>query len=180
MIRLPSTTIVLGPSDIRDFHERRRLRKAMEAEQSMNQQLARFALHSHDGPCFEGYEQYRGGLHEMATHPMEARAIEEDNFRCLTLQASLSMESVQRAFSGQEDSSQSVVNDGYLTFTNLPEEGYVTIGFAVFPENTTSQTQQSGSPSKDEFHYGGFMERPIDRNVDGSSPFGRYSHSICF
>jgi len=116
----------------------------------------------------------------MATHPMEVRAIEEDNFRSLTLQAGLSVESVQRAFSGQEDPSQSVVNDGHLTFTNLPEEGYVAIGFAAFPENTTSQTQQSGSPSKDEFYYGGFMESPIDRNVDGSSPFGRYSVPFVF
>jgi len=111
---------------------------------------------------------------------MEAQEIEEDNFSSLTLQASPSVTLGEKTFNGHADSSQSVVNAEHLTFINLPEEGYVTIGLAVSPENTTPQTQRSGSPSKDEFHYGGFMESPIDRNVDGFSPFGIYSTPFVF
>jgi hypothetical protein len=179
MIRLPPTTLVLGRSDLKDFDRHQRRRKVLEAQdrkaseaEFVKQELARYAVGAHDGSSFGSRDQMAPGV---------ARASPEDRelHSCvLTIQTVPSHELYRTNTEiKQEESQDSRVVDDFPAIMGLPlaEHGYVSAGVELSPENSTFESRQSSSPSKDDFHYGGFVQSLSQDTTDlfqRSSPFG--------
>jgi hypothetical protein len=144
MIRLPPSTITLGPSDLQDFERSLAHRKACEAAENVHQEFDRYEIGGEDGPSFGRPKKSnsRGKGHSSSNHPDLANLSR-------TLQST----------------SLSTPSPRSSDFQSNVEE----VDVIASPENVAVEIQEPSSPAKeDDFHYGGFVETPSDTSARSS------------
>jgi hypothetical protein len=160
MIRLPPSSITLGLSDLKDFERRQERRKVLEAAENVQQQFAPFQVGAQDGPSFGLPRRSSTNCHEPHDQP-----------HTLSFQVATShrLHHVIESASHEPQSPMPPESSTRPGETDI----YALIGAESSPENLMSKVQRPSSPSKDDFHYGGFMESPSrHRSPVHSSPFG--------
>jgi len=167
MIRLPSSAIVLGRSDLREFERRRQRYHEVEA---LNQEFSRFAVAAPDGPPFtHSQNQYN---RDVAAEG-ELQSLQAGDGLVADSQAQpLAVHKPVRITSQLEHdeygrppshiSSSNTVDETPRAIDLDDEHGYVTIG----SENPAREFQRMPTPSKNDFYYGGFVERPTEDYSD--------------
>jgi hypothetical protein len=163
MIRLPSTTIVLGRSDLKEF-ESRRLRR-MEVE-FLNQDFSRFALGGSSGFTFGSSQtQHTQESAAEVNQHLESGDGQHANshHRSLALPTSGPQRAVRITSNLEYDDYGAPTSPRLLSTAanDLPviadlEEEHEHI--TVASENPTRDLQLVPSPSKHDFYYGGFVE----------------------
>jgi hypothetical protein len=172
MIRLPPSTIILGRSDLKGFERRRQQRLRDIETENINQEFARFAVGAPEGPTFSQY----GGERESS-----------DGEKGLDGNLSAGLLNLRTAFpagspptasrrghaetrSSDEVNSATAVEDGNSSISvSLPDGEYNSVVWEPSPENAVLGQHPSSSPSKDDFHYGGFIETPVQFSSYDSS-----------
>ena len=156
MIRLPPTAIALGPADLLDFeirqlqdranHEPRLLETAVDTPQGQLRHVG--------DPCVERLSALKG-QNPLEKNIVNGRKSEE-----------LQNSSIYPEITDTEQEEAPSMDD------TLP---YASRHFSGGAENGMVEVQQS-SPSKDDFHYGGFIENPVpclsEHNTPMSPSFG--------
>jgi hypothetical protein len=151
MIRLPASTITLGPSDLKDFESRQRRCRSLQA-----------------GDTSGDTKERRPLQRTLTIQTVSSRLSGTD----------LENHGEEEPLSPGSPGSSAAVGVEYSTFTDLTEDqdGNPSVGHRHSPENVSIEVQRSPPPSKDEFHYGGFVESPTQQPEDDasqrSSPFG--------
>jgi hypothetical protein len=171
MIRLPPSTIILGRSDLKDCEKRRQQRLRDIETENINQEFARFAVGAPEGPTFR---QYRG---ERESSDGEKGF--DGNLRTAFPTGSpptASRRGHAETRSSDDVNSATAVEDGNSSIAvSLPDGEYNSAAWEPSPENAVLGQHPSSSPSKDDFHYGGFIETPVQFSSNDScrkySPF---------
>jgi hypothetical protein len=172
MIRLPPSTVILGRSDLKDFEERRQQRLRDIETENINQEFARFAVGAPEGPTFSHY----GGGREGS----EGEKGFDGNLSAgiLNLRAAFPTGSPPTASrrghaetrSSDEVNSATAVKDGNSSMAaSLPDGEYDSVVWEPSPENAVLGQHPLSSPSKDDVHYGGFIESPVQFSSNDSS-----------
>jgi hypothetical protein len=153
MIRLPPSTIILGRSDLKDFEKRRQQRLRDIETENINQEFARFAVGAPEAPTFSQY----GGERESSNGDGEKGFDGNLSAGLLNLRAAFPIGSPPTASrrGHAETRSSDEVNSATAT-----QDGN---SIAVLGQHPSS------SPSKDDFHYGGFIETPVQFSSNDSS-----------
>jgi hypothetical protein len=178
MIRLPPSTITLGASDLKDFEIRQQQRKELE---NKHRESTRFEVRGEYGPSF-GLLGQCIGLEEDANELSGARR-ERYSLRPVLVVQTVNRSKQTPEGHGSEGPilpvSPGTDDNGSDTFPDLTEDdhGYQIVRAPRSPENASADLNHS-SPTKDDFHYGGFVESLTRHTVDDasqrSSPFGIY------
>jgi hypothetical protein len=180
MIRLPPSTIILGRSDLKDFDKRRQQRlQDIEAE-NINQEFARFAVGAPEGPTFRQY----GGEREDSDGEKGFNGDVNLSAGLLNCRAAFPIGSppiasrrghAKTRSSDEVNSTTTVEDENSSIAVSLPDDEYDSVVWEPSPENAALGQHPLSSPSKDDFHYGGFIETPVQfSSIDSSrkySPF---------
>ena len=159
MIRLPNSVLALGSRDLVDYEERRQEREL----ENVKQQFARFEIGAADGPKLGRSRQNQDSLN--ASESFETGALQSPNATTY---------------------GHSWAGDGYaeplypiFVGSDSSESNFSRV---ASPENLpqiSSEVQRAPSPPKDGFHYGGYIESPVQHSSDNtphrSSPFCKFS-----
>ena len=160
MIRLEPSVICLAPSDLLDYEDRRKEREL----QSVKTQFARFEIGAAEGPKFGRYQKRQASSTE-SFHTVEA---------------------LRPGVQFPHTLDHSLAGDGYGEPRQYPifagppssDDRSSPPSRVTSPENFSQisfEVQQSSSPPKDGFHYGGFVpsHHSTERTLNRSSPFGK-------
>jgi hypothetical protein len=180
MIRLPPSTIILGRSDLKDFEKRRQQRLRNIETENINQEFARFAVGAPEGPTFRQY----GGEREDLDGEKTFNGDDNLSAGLLNLRAAFPTGSPSTASrrghaetrSSDEVNSTTSVEDGNsFIAVSLPDDEYNSVVWAPSPGNAVLGQHPPSSPSKDDFHYGGFIETPVQfSSIDLSRKYSRF------
>jgi hypothetical protein len=156
MIRLPPSTIILGRSDLKDFEKRRQQRLQYIETENINQEFARFAVGAPEGLTFGQY-----GGKGLDADPSPGFL----NFQTADPPGSPPPASCRGHAETQlpdEGISAAGIEDGYSSITESRQGSRCnSVAWQPSPENSVVGQHPSSPPSKDDFHYGGFTESPV-------------------
>jgi len=180
MIRLPPTLITLVPKDLEDYKQRQKRKQEPEIPESRGRNFARFEVVLRDGPKVELLNIPKVP-HESYDQPENASTL-ANQVNSRTLDQTLEGQDCRGFDSMSVPETQSEIEVDHTTITDSPNEHH---GFVLVrpcsPENEITEGHQPSSPSKHDFHYGGFTESPSRRTPTSpsqiSSLFGKWS---CF
>ena len=169
---------MLGQVDLKDFDQRQRRRRAFEAQLDPNNPADRFLLElarensthhkrvtkTRDADTPKATDgQTRSGV-SGSELVVQGRECEDE------LHTSLPLEGTQDTTPLSEHSA--------IRGLLKEEHGYVSIDLEVSPEDPSFGTCHPQPPSKDDFHYGGFVESPTQEQIAFTSPSSQYSESL--
>jgi len=179
MIRLPASTIVLSAADLKDFDRRRRRRRVIETqvhiaglEERRQPELARHRDHN-----------LNEVLPRAPERPHSIRLSKEHRiFGYPKAEPAEELTSDDESHTGhpKEETDDADLVGEHSVVADLPEQehDYVSVGLGISPENPTLGSHHPSSPSKHDFHYGGFVESPSTQPAGSPSPSLPYSMSI--
>lgn len=164
MIRLSLTTIGLSRRDLSDYEKRK---KVQDAPEHILPKLGLFKPEPTQKLFHHSAEDHKKSFNFIERHYAPHSSV-TDQVAKSYLSQSLSLE-------GSRVDDETTSSD---ESSDKPE--YIQVSLGASPENTALEPQQQTrpiSPSKNDFHYGGFVESPLLQTVaeDGngrSSPFG--------
>lgn len=152
MIRLPPSLLTLGPRDLLEYQERRKQREL----EKVKRQFARFEIGGVDGPNFGHSRKFQTSSDEYVNASELLRESPEAAVHDHSLAGGNGYEEPRYCILGGPPSSKDQ--------SSLRSD-------VASPENVSQvslEGQQSSSPPKDGFHYGGFIE---SQSLRRSSPF---------
>jgi hypothetical protein len=184
MIRLPLSTIELSRREISDYERRRK--KSKETNTGLAKSTIGFLpLGSTRKKLLRSEELYRDSFEAIEKQFAGHRYLADKQHSTPSLSPPLSYDAIKQ---NQESPSHEIL--GLKTRSSSSNESedheYVQVSPEGSPENMTLEPYQHRptSPSKDDFHYGGFLESPMqptleDRN-QSSSPFRQFIYHFGF
>lgn len=144
MIRLPLSSIILGPSDLKEFEGRQNRLEALKALEDEQGQSSRYGAGAQDEPNNEFLRQFATCYAEQH-QTLTKQEMKPPTPNGVTI----------NSLYGLRTPSSPVLS----TKTN-GEEDYTSISLSSSPQSLIAELPRPPSPPKDEFHYGGFIEHP--------------------
>ncbi|RDL37220.1 uncharacterized protein BP5553_04653 [Venustampulla echinocandica] len=153
MIRLPTTTIILGDSDLKDFERR-------EPQRRVNTEFDRFLICAQEAACSDHGKQKRLQGAELAKEPKE-EGIFENHRLTLPMRPAPNL-NAPCIRPGADKSARPESSHSSNTFDDEEgENGDELVQTDISPQNPNPRIPQSSSTAKvDDFYYGEFVESP--------------------
>jgi hypothetical protein len=160
MIRLPPSSICLGPGDLQDFERRQKHHEEVQTKVNLQDRLAQPETSTRDGAGVGSSESNLMHCNVPDKHDRDLAAQQTDGL----LSDPISENTGNRPCTPTSEASDiASESDAYSPRESAPS-----------PENMAIAIQQPSSPSKDDFHYGGFLESSSASRISvHSSPFGK-------